>query len=341
MGGFRRRRFLAASAALLGISRARAQAPSQRRVLGHLSHSPLPTPEAIKASPLLIKLRSLGWREGENLVVERAFAEGKPERLPELAKDLVRKRVDVIYAFAEPAAIAATRATKSIPIVFWGTPIPVELGLVQSFARPGGNVTGVALHSANYWELFGKQLQIMKEITPGITRVAALTNPTLVRTASGEQFKSGEDAQATVRAAAKSLALELRSFPVNKREEFDAAFTAILEFKPQGFHVLATALNVIERPRIIDFANRNRLVSSVFDRTWVQMGGLFSYGADTIAGIGQAAEYVDRIFRGAKPADLPVIRNDKYELLVNAKTAREIGITLPQSILARANDVIS
>jgi putative ABC transport system substrate-binding protein len=335
-----RRRFIAATTVLLGAQLARAQAPSQKRVLGHLSHHSLPTPEAIKASPLLVKLRSLGWREGENLVVERAFAGGKPERLPELAEDLVRKRVDVIYAFAEAAAIAAARATKSVPIVFWGTPFPVELGLVQSLARPGGNVTGVALHSANNWELFGKQLQLMKEIAPGITRVATLTNPALVRTAAGEQFKSGEDAQATVRAAAKSLALELRSFPVNKREEFDAAFAAILAFKPQGFFVSATPLNVIERARIIEFANRNHLVSSVFDRTWVQMGGLFSYGADTVAGIQQAAAYIDRIFRGAKPADLPVIRNDRYELIVNAKTAREIGITLPQSILGRADEVI-
>lgn len=340
MGRFKRRRFLAASTALLGAPRARAQAPSQKHVLGYLSHHQAPTPEAIKTSPFLAKLRSLGWREGENLVMERAYAGGKLERLPELAEELVRKRVDVIYAFAEMAAIAAARATKSIPIVFWGTPIPVELGLIQSFARPGGNVTGVATFSANAWELFGKLLQLMKEISPSITRVAALSNPTLSRTASGEQFKAGEDAQATVRAAAKSLALEFRSFPVNKREEFETAFAAILEFKPQGLHVIASALNVIERERIIEFANRNRLMSSVFDRTWVKMGGLFSYGADTWAGINQSIEYVDRIFRGAKPADLPVIRNDKYELVVNVKTAREIGITLPQPFLARADEVI-
>ena len=320
---------------------AQAQTHGGKRVLGILSHHPAPTPETIKASPFLAKLRSLGWREGENLVLERAYAAGKPERLPELANELVLKRVDVIWAFAEPAAIAAARATKSVPIVFWGTPIPVELGLIQSYARPGGNVTGVALSGANVWELLGKQLQLMKEIRPDIARVAMMSNPILVRKVSGDQFTAGEDALARVDAAARHLRLELKSFPVNKREEFDAAFAAIAEFKPQGLHVVASALNVIERQRIIEFANRNRLVSSVFDRTWVQMGGLFSYGANVQAGIEKAALYVDKLFRGAKPADLPVEQGDTYEFVVNTKTARQIGIAVPQAILARADLVVT
>jgi putative ABC transport system substrate-binding protein len=335
-----RRDFLISSAALLAASLARAQQSVRLPVLGMLYVGRKQTPEELAKRPIIVKLKSLGWVEGQNLVVENAYGEGKDERLPELAAELVRRRVDVIYAFGPDAAVAAARATKTIPIVFWGAAYPVEQGLIKSFAQPGGNVTGVASLAAGWAEFFSKQLQLMKEIAPGITRVATISSSTAIRMVSGGQLDASEKSKSTIETAARSLKLELQRHVITKGEDFDPVFAAILASKAQGLHVFASPLVTTERPRIVEFANRNRLVSSLFDRVWVQMGGLFSYGFDPVETIGQAAVSIDKILRGARPADIPVEMPSKFALTINLKTAKAIGITIPQSVLARADELI-
>jgi putative ABC transport system substrate-binding protein len=336
----RRRNFLISAAALLAASLARAQQSSRLPVLGILSVTRKLTPEELAKRPIIVKLKSLGWVEGQNLVVENAFGEGRDDRLPELAAELVRKRVDVIYAFGADAAVAAAQATKTIPIVFWGVGYPVEQGLIKSFARPGGNVTGVASQARDWAELFTKQLQLMKEIAPSLTRVAVIVNPAVSRTASQGQLELSEKSKFTIDSAARSLKIEFKRYAVTKGEDFDPVFAAILASKAQGLYVSGTPLTATEIPRIVDFANRNRLVSSLFDKSWVQAGGLFSYGMDSFATIGQAAVRIDKILRGARPADIPVEMPSKFELVINLKTAKAIGITIPQSVLVRATEVI-
>ncbi len=340
MSQIRRRDFLISAAALLAASLARAQQSGRVPVLGALYLGRKPTPEELAKRPLIVKLRSLGWVEGQNLVVENAFAEGRDDRLAELAAELVRKRVDVIYAFGPDAAVAAARATKTIPIVFWAVPYPVEQGLIKSYARPGGNVTGAMQQPANPTEFFTKQLQLMKEIAPSIARVASIRSPTTFRSVTHGQLEVTEKQQSTIESAARSLKIELKRYAVAKGEDFDSAFAAILAFKAQGLSVAGSPLTLTARPRIVDFANSNRLVSSVLDKTWVQAGGLFSYGADPSSTIGQAAICIDKILRGARPADIPVEMPTKFELIINMKTAKAIGITIPRSVLARADEVI-
>jgi putative ABC transport system substrate-binding protein len=336
----KRRELLVAAGALLAAPFAHAQQPAAKRTMGVLAIFRSPSPEELAKNPLLIKLKSLGWTEGQNLVVERAYGEGKADRFPELAAELVQKRVDVIYAFGPEAAVAAARATNSIPIVFWGVPYPVEQGLIKSFARPEGNVTGIASLAGDSAAFFTKRLQILKEIAPGITRVALLLFPTTATTLSQEQVKSTERQRSTVESAARTLKLELQRHVVTKREDFDGVFAAILASKAQGLHVSGSVLAASERSKIVEFANRNRLVSSLFDKNWVHAGGLFSYGFDFAESAGQAAVHIDKIFRGARPADIPVEMPSKFELVINLKTAKAIGITIPPSVLARADEVI-
>jgi putative ABC transport system substrate-binding protein len=335
-----RRNFLAATGALLAAPYARAQLSSRPLVLGALYLGRKPTPEELAKRPLIVKLKSLGWAEGQNLVVENAYAEGKDDRLPELAAELVRRRVDVIYAFGPDAAVAAAQATNTIPIVFWGVPYPVEQGLINSFARPGGNVTGATQQPADPTGFFTKQLQLMKEIAPSITRVAAIRSPTTFRSVAHGQLEVTEKQKSTIESAARSLKVDLKRYNVAKGEDFDAVFAAILAFKAQGLSVAGSPLTLTARPRIVDFANSNRLVSSLLDKTWVQAGGLFSYGADPLATVGQAAVCIDKILRGARPADIAVEMPSKFELVINLKTAKAIGITIPQSVLARADELI-
>ena len=277
-------------------------------------------------------LKELGWIEGKNVLVDRLYAEGNPDRLPALAADLVRKQVDVIYTQGPEATVAAALATKTIPIVFWGPAYPVEQGLVDSLARPGGNVTGVAWNSAVV-----KQLEFVKEISPRAKRVAHFLLPTAMRTLSGEPFTG---LMSQVESTGKSMGFEMKSFQVIKQEDFDGAFKAIKAWGAQALITYSTPPTILARQQIVSFANVNRIPSFFDWRGFAEAGGLFSYGPLILEMTVQAVRQLDRILRGARPADLPVELPTRYEFVINQKTATSLGIKVPQTLLARADEVI-
>ena len=286
--------------------------------------SPLSQAE-IQGLPLARGLRELGWILGQNAVIEWRYAEGKPERFPDLAADLVRLKVDVIVSAEEAALIAAKRVTGSIPIVMVGAADPVGLGLVEGLARPGGNVTGVAWDTGT--ELVGKQVELLKTMVPTASRLALLLGAT-----------GGVDRWDAWRDAARTLGLELRRFDVRDATELDGAFAAIRQWRADILRVGAGLYPY--RRQIIEVVARHRLPAIYLHRGWVEEGGFFSYALD-FADMGRrAAGFVDRILRGAKPADLPVEQPTKFELVVNLKTAKALGLTIPPSVLARADEVI-
>jgi putative ABC transport system substrate-binding protein len=251
----KRRDLLFASAALAAAPLA-ARAQKRLPVLGILTPFPRSKPEEIARNPLIVRLRELGWVEGKTLLIERAYGEGSEERLPELAATLVARRVDVIWAFGPEGAVAAARATRTIPIVFWGVPAPVEQGLVESFARPGRNVTGISFAAGPGVE--AKRLELLREIAPAATRLAAISVPTAMRTVAG-----GSAILPPVSApAASKLGFEFRSFPIEKQEDFEPAFAAILAWGANALSVSASGLFGRNRQRIAEFANRNRLPSA-------------------------------------------------------------------------------
>jgi putative tryptophan/tyrosine transport system substrate-binding protein len=301
--------------------------------LGILSPHRTPSQEERVQSAFGKRLRELGWIPGENIVIEDAYGEGREDRLPELAEKLVEKRVDVLWALGPPSAVAAARATRIVPIVFWGVSHPVELGLVSGLARPGGNVTGVAFSTGP--ELTGKQLELLRQIAPAATRLAWISNPTSMRTVSGAEYAPGVPVS-----AATALGLEFRRFDVWRSEDFDAAFAAAIGWRANAIGLTGNPLTWRERQPIVEFSNRNRLPSTFSMKDFVEIGGLMSYGPDTPETIRQSVVYVDKILKGAKPADLPVQQPTKFELVINLKTATALGLTVPQSLLLRADHVI-
>ena len=330
-----RRRFVAfVGSALAAPLVVRAQAQRKLPVLGILSpHSEEP-PEVSERSPFVKRRRELGWVDGKTLMVERAFGEGREDRLPELASALVAKKVDVIWALGPEAAVAAARATTTIPIVFWGVAHPIEQGLINSYARPGRNVTGVAWFATP--EIDGKRLELLREIAPTAKRLAFISVPTAASTVGGGRAKI----QSSSALAAQKLGYEFRAFPVEKADDFEPAFAAILAWGAQALSVAGTTLTVRARQRLADFAIRNRLPSAFTLSDFVEAGGLVSYAIDWRLTMAQTADYIDRILRGAKPADLPVDLPSRYEMAVNVKTAKALGLTIPQSLLLRADRVI-
>ncbi len=273
-------------------------------------------------------LRELGYVEGQNLVIEYRSAKGKRERLPEVAAELVRLKVDIILTSGSPRAIrAAKRATRTIPIVFRGTPVdPVARGFVMSLARPGGNITGLTdLRS----ELHGKRLELLKEAFPRISRVASLL--------PGSPQRHGSK---KVEAVAQALGIQIQSFVVRRMDKLESALSAISQASPDGLLVFGTRRMITHRARIIDFAAERRLPTMYSRNEFVDAGGLMSYGVDFQHLYRRAAIYVNKILKGANPADLPVEQPTKFELLVNLKTAKQLGITIPPSILYRADKVI-
>lgn len=331
----RRRLFLITTGAFLAAPHlARAQA-AKKPVLGILNPQPMPPPAALTQSPLRVRLRELGWVEGSTLDFENAFGGGREDRLAELAAGLVAKNVDVIWTVGPEAAVAAARATRSIPIVFWGVPYPVEQGLINSFARPGKNVTGVAWHASP--EVGAKRLELLREIAPATRRVAHLAVPT------ASYRVAGGPAQVTpaIGSTAEKMGFEFREFPVEKAADFDDAFAAIRAWGAQAITVSGTALTIRERRRITDFAIQHRLPSAFTLPVFVESGGLVSYAIDWRPTMALAANYVDRILRGANPGDLPVDLPSKYETTVNLMTAKALGVTIPQSILIRADRVFA
>ena len=276
------------------------------------------------------RLRELGWVEGQNIVIDYRYAEGRVDRLPDLAAELVRLKVDLIVASAgTQAATAAKNATETIPIVMIYVRDPVGTGLIASLARPGGNVTGVS-GSAGL-ELFAKQLELLKETVPKIRRVAILSNPDNAY----HQLAIRE-----VNAQARSLGVQLQFLEARGPNEFDGAFAAMAKERVGALLVLSDAIFGSHRTRLADLAARSRLPAAYGVRDDVEAGGLMSYGPSILDSYRQAATYVDKILKGAKPADLPVEQPMKFELVLNLKTAEALGLTIPPLILFQADEVI-
>jgi putative ABC transport system substrate-binding protein len=277
-------------------------------------------------------LRDLGYVEGRNLLIEFRDAEGKPERFPALAAELVALKVDVVVASGGTlGAMAAKRATTTIPIVFTGVGDPVSEGLVNSLARPGGNVTGLSTYMP---DLLGKSLQLLKEAVPGVSRVALLLKPDAM------PARAKEDRLKAAGVAAHALGVKLQVVEARGPEDFDRAFSDMIRARTDALAVLATPVFDNERRRLVELAARNRLPTVYSWRFYVEAGGLMSYGPDIVDLFRRAPSYVDRILKGARPGDLPVEQPTKFELIVNRKTARAIGLTIPPSVLARADQVI-
>ena len=273
-------------------------------------------------------LRDLGWVEGKNISIEYRHAEGRHDRLPDLAADLVRLKVDVIVTAATSDALAAQRATKAIPIVMVAAGNPVANGLVESLARPGGNVTGL---SQMLQEVSGKRLELLKEVVPKLSRVAVLWNPN----SASATLNWKENQQ-----PARQLGIQLFSLEVRSPSELDKAFEAANSVRAGALAILPDPVISTNLERIVDFAAKSRLPSIYQSSEFADAGGLVTYGPDRADLFRRAAIYVDKILKGTKPGDLPVDQPTKLELVVNLKTAKAIGITIPQSVLFRADKVI-
>jgi putative ABC transport system substrate-binding protein len=333
MGKVRRRQLLIAAGGLLAAPFARPQAPRLATV-GLLYPNASSTPQGTAQDYFSGILKKLGWSVGSDVVLEHASGEGSEARLPALAQELVSKNVDVIWAAGPEAAVAAARATKRIPIAFYGAAYPVESELVESLARPGRNVTGLAsVAGAGY----AKVLELLRELAPGATRLAWIRVETVHWSVSGKRVRVTEEATF---ANASKLGFEVASFPVSRREDFDAAFAAILAARAHAVLSDFTALTFRERHRIAEFANRNRLPSVSSPKVFAEAGYLASHGPDRGSMIEYSFTYVDKILRGARPSELPVELPSRYELAVNLKTARLLGLAVPQPILVRADRVI-
>jgi putative ABC transport system substrate-binding protein len=273
-------------------------------------------------------LKEYGWVEGQNISVAYRFAEGKEDALPGIAAELVQLRPDVVVAESTPAALAAKSVTQTIPIVMATSADPLGNGLVASLNRPGANITGLSLQSP---ELSGKRLQLLTEIVPGIAGVAVLSNPlNPSMVAVVEQTK----------AAAQSLGIEIHVVEVQAPDQFESAFAAVRRTRAGALIVLPDAVLYGQHPRIVTFTTASHLPALFPEKEVAEAGGLIAYGPSIPASFRRAAGYVDKILRGAKPADLPVEQPTTFELIVNLQTARAIGVTVPTSILLRADEVI-
>ena len=309
---------------------AEAQQPKKVPRIGYLSTADSAT-ESTRSEAIRLALRERGYVEGQNIVIEYRYAEGKPDRFPELAAELVRLKVDIIVAAGAVTLVrAAKNATKTIPIVMVGTGAdPVKAGLVESVARPGGNVTGLTLLGR---ELGGKRLELLKEAVPKVARVAVLYD----LAAPGIVLEVKE----VLPVAARALKLTLQPLEVRSADDFEKVFAALNKQRPDGLYVLGGLLMRNNEKRIAGLALKSRLPSMYFRREFVDAGGLISYGADEADSYRRVAYFVDRILKGAKPADLPVEQPTKFELVINLKTAKALDLTIPQSVLYRADKVI-
>ncbi len=276
-------------------------------------------------------LRDLGYVEGRNLVIEYRDAEGKLERLPALAVELVALKVDVILVGGTPQTLAAKRATRTIPIVFAAAADPVGSGLVASLARPGGNVTGLSVLIP---ELVGKNLEQLKQAVPEVSRIAALWQP------GGYPERTEKDVLKEAEVAGRALGVRLQFVEARGPADFDRAFSEMTRARADALTVLSSNMLLTERTRLVDLAAKNRLPAVYTSREFVDAGGLMSYGPNFADMFRRAASYVDKILKGAKPADLPVEQPTKFELVINLKTAKALGLTIPQSLLQRADQVI-
>jgi putative tryptophan/tyrosine transport system substrate-binding protein len=275
-------------------------------------------------------LRSLGYRVGENIVIEYRFANGDMERLPVLAADLVRLGVDVIMATgANPSAVAAMKATTAIPIVMTSAIDPVATGLVASLARPGGNVTGVVADAGG--EILGKRFELLKEALPNLSRLGILFNP---------DFVVARDRQTAIRGTADALGLTIIPAEARGLDSLEQAFALMVRERAQAFVMQGDTVLFNYRGRIADMALENRLPAASLQREYAEAGFLLTYGAHIEDLYRRSAAFVDKIFKGAKPADLPIEQPTKFELVINLKIAKVLGITVPPTLLTRADEVI-
>jgi putative ABC transport system substrate-binding protein len=308
---------------------ARAQQPKKIWRIGCLVGSD-PTTESVRSEGIRRALRELGYIEGQNIAIEYRYAEGKPDRQPELAAELVRLKVDIIVAAGGGIIQAAKNATKTIPIVMAGSPNdPVEAGLIESLARPGGNVTGLTLLTR---ELGGKRLELLKDAVPKLARVAVLYDPA-VRV-------SAHEVKEVFPVAARAVKLTIQPWEVRAADDFERVFAAISKSRPDGLFVSGGPIINSNQKRTIGFALKSRLPSMYQSGEDVKAGGLMSYGADEADSYRRVAYFVDRILKGAKPEDLPVEQPMRFEFIVNLKTAKQIGLTIPQWTLMKATKVI-
>ena len=312
------------------VDLADAQQPKKVPRIGYLSTTDQ-SRDSTRSEAIRLALREFGYTEGQNIAIEYRYAEGKRDRLPELAAELVHLKVDIILAASGDVLIrTAMNATKTIPIVMTGAGAdPVEAGLIESLARPGGNVTGV---TNLIRELGGKRLELLKEAVPKLGRVAVVYEP--ASPASVIEVKE------ILPVAARALALTVRSWEVRDAGGFEKVFAAMSKERPDGLYVAAGALMSANQKRTVGFALKSRLPSVYSRKETVEAGGLMYYGADEADSYRRVAYYVDRILKGAKPADLPVEQPTKFELVINLKTAKQIGLTIPPEVLARANKLI-
>jgi putative ABC transport system substrate-binding protein len=309
---------------------AQAQQPKEVPRIGYLFAGD-PTSETTRFESIRLALRERGYIEGQNIAAEYRYAEGKLDRYSELAAELVRLKVDVIVvAGGRPVILAAKNTTRTIPIVMVGAGLdPVEAGLVESLARPGGNVTGLTNLGR---ELGGKRLELLREAVPKLARVAALYDPAVVG--------SVREVKEVLPSAARSLRLTIQPWEVRAADGFEKVFATLNKDRPDGLYVLAGPLINANGKRIAGFALKSKLPSVYSRRESVDGGGLMSYGADEADSYRRVAIYVDKILKGARPAELPVEQPTKFEFVINLKAAKQIGLTIPPNVLARADRVI-
>jgi len=304
-----------------------AQAQQQPKVakLGWLSGRPASRPGLDRFLP---ELRELGYIEGKNITIEARFAENKFDRLPALADELVRLKVDVILIPSTIEALAAKNATKTIPIVFVNVADPVASGLIDSLARPGGNITGMTNFAV---VLAGKRLELLKETVPKLTRVAVLWDPQAP--GSAQQWKESQ-------LPARELGLQLHSMEVSKVDDLESAFKAATKVRSNGLSVTQSPPFLANQKLITELATKNKLPAIYNREDWIENGGLMAYGPDNQEPHKRAAYYVDRILKGASPSDLPVEQPTKFELVINFQTAKALNLTIPPIVLMRAQRVV-
>jgi putative tryptophan/tyrosine transport system substrate-binding protein len=329
MSGMRRRKFitLLGGAAASRSLAARAQQPALP-VIGFLDpRSPDAMGDRLRA--FRQGLKEVGYVEGENVTIVFRFAEGQLDRLPELAADLVRRQVTVIAASAQPAAIAAKPATTTTPIVFIVAEDPVRLGLVASLARAGGNLTGINIFSG---ELTAKRLELLREMVPGAARIAVLVNPANATVT--------ETTLRDVEPAARAIGLQIQVLKASAIREIDAAFATFVRERPDAVLVGLDVFFNSRRAQLVNLASRHAVPATFTSREFPEIGGLMSYGSNVADAYRQFGVYTGRILKGAKPAELPVVQSTKFELVINASTARMLGLNVPDKLLALADEVI-
>jgi putative ABC transport system substrate-binding protein len=322
----RRREFVAllGGAAVAWPLPLRAQQAARRPRLGVLIYS---TPERdSNTQSFLGGLRELGYVDGQSIDIEYRYADGKPERLPELAAELVRLKPDVLFSLGGDVTPSVSKATKTIPIVYAMSADPVQLGLAASLTRPGGNATGVTFLSD---ELAAKRLELLKEVAPRVSRVGFFWNPA-----------HADNELAGAKQSAAAIGVDLQLIEIRDLGDLDGAFSAATQAGVDAVYVVSSRHTVANLSRIVDFATKNRLPLAGGWGAWAQAGGLVSYGPNVGEMVHHAASYVDKVLKGGQPGELPVQQPTRFELLINLKTAKALGLTIPESLLLRADKVI-